>query len=195
MGTCLGALNLLVVAFAEQHARLAAVAWVEAALAAGSAVGGLVYGTVSWRRSPERRLPLLATAFALALAASGAAPDIAVLALLIGVTGLFVAPVLTTAYMVADKAAAAGSRTQAGAWVNTAFNTGNAAGSAAVGLLIGHLPLAACFTVGALPSLLGVFAGTRKGRRPPDFHRRAAARPRAATKPPSDADAAGERQR
>ncbi|MFC4114012.1 hypothetical protein [Nonomuraea zeae] len=41
------------VAFAERHAQIAAVAWVEAAPAAG----GLAYGAVSWRLKLERRLP------------------------------------------------------------------------------------------------------------------------------------------
>ncbi|NUW45188.1 MFS transporter [Nonomuraea rhodomycinica] len=164
VGMSLGSLSLLLVAFAGEHAQLAAVAWVEAALAAGSAVGGLVHGAVSWRLSLERRLPLLATALALSLAAAGLAPDIVVLSLVAGVAGLFVAPALTTAYMLADKSAAAGARTQAGAWVNTAFNTGNAAGSASVGLLLGHLALVACFAAGALPSLLGALAGMRRPR-------------------------------
>ncbi|XVQ86806.1 MFS transporter [Microbispora siamensis] len=165
VGTALGALNLLVVAFAEQHAQLAAVAWVEAALAAGSAVGGLAYGAVSWRLSLERRLPLLASALAVSLAAAGFVSNMVALSLLVGVAGLFVAPVLTTAYMLADKAAAPDSKTQAGAWVNTAFNTGNAMGSASMGLLLGRLTLAAAFAVGALPSLLAALAGMRRARR------------------------------
>lgn len=167
VGMSLGALNILMVAFAERYAHLAAVAWVEAALAGGSAVGGLVYGAVSWRLSLERRLPLLAAALAVALAAAGFAPNIVALALLVGVAGLFVAPVLTAAYLLADKAATPGSETQAGAWVNTAFNAGNSAGSAFVGLLIGRLALAAGFAVGAaVPSLLAAFAGMRGARRP-----------------------------
>ncbi len=172
VGTTLGALNLLVVAFAEQHARLAAVAWVEAALAGGSAVGGLAYGAVSWRLSPERRLPLLATALAVPLAAAGFVSNMVALSLLVGVAGLFVAPVLTTAYMLADTAAAPDAKTQAGAWVNTAFNTGNAMGSASMGLLIGQLSLVASFAAGALPSLLGALAGTRRARRPTDLPKR-----------------------
>jgi predicted MFS family arabinose efflux permease len=175
VGTALGALNLLVVAFAEQHARLAAVAWVEAALAAGSAVGGLAYGAVSWRLSLERRLPLLATALVVPLAAAGFASNMIALSLLVGVAGLFVAPVLTTAYMLTDKAAAPGSKTQAGAWVNTAFNTGNAMGSASMGLLIGQLTLAASFAAGALPSLLAALAAMRKARRPTALPERKAA--------------------
>ncbi|NUW29862.1 MFS transporter [Nonomuraea sp. SMC257] len=177
VGMCLGALSLLIVAFAERHGQLAAVAWVEAALATGSAVGGLAYGAVSWRLGLERWLPLLATALALSLAAAGFAPDMVALSLLVGVAGLFVSPVLTTAYMLADEVADPGSRTQAGAWVNTAFNTGHSAGSASVGLLIGRHALATCFVAGALPSLLGALAGLGKARRPARLSTREAAVP------------------
>ncbi|MEU6424912.1 hypothetical protein ABZ860_03370 [Microbispora sp. NPDC046973] len=97
------------------------------------------------------------------------------MSVLVGVAGLFVAPALT-AYMLADKVAAPDSKTQAGAWVNAAFNTGNAVGSASMGLLVGQLTLAASFAVGALPSLLGALAGMRKARRPADLSEREAPR-------------------
>ncbi|WP_242907747.1 MFS transporter [Actinomadura terrae] len=167
VGMCLGALNLLVVAFAEEHGRLAAVAWVEAALATGSAIGGLLYGTVTWRIGLERRLLLMTVALATALATAGLAPNLPVLALLVAVTGLFVSPVLTASYVLADKAATSGARTQAGAWVNTAFNTGHSAGSASVGLLIGNLALAGCFAVSAAAPLLGVLASLNPSKGPP----------------------------
>lgn len=159
VGVCLGASNLLVVAFAEDRGRLAAVAWVEATLAAGSAFGGLVYGAVSWRVSAQRRLPALGAALALTLVAAGLAPNIVVLAVLAGAVGLFVSPILTTVYVLADEFAPMNSRTQAGAWANTAFNAGNATGSATIGLLLGHLSLAVCFAVAALPAALGTVLG------------------------------------
>lgn len=77
-----------------------------------------------------------------------------VLAALAAVAGLFVAPALTTAYLIADESVGAGSRTQAGAWVNTAVNAGASVGAAAVGLLVDRLPPAVCFAVAAVPALL-----------------------------------------
>ncbi|MGX6606593.1 MFS transporter [Micromonosporaceae bacterium Da 78-11] len=156
MGLGLGALSLLVVAFATRAHHLAAVAWVEAALAAGSAIGGLAYGAVTWRWSGQVRLPLLAAMAGTLLAVAGLAGNLAVLAALTGLAGLFVAPTLTTAYLLADEAAAPEARTQAGAWVNTAFNLANSAGTAAAGLLLGRLPLAVCFAVTALPAIATV---------------------------------------
>ncbi|MGY3678852.1 MFS transporter [Streptomyces sp. TE33382] len=162
VGLCLGGLDLLVVAFAEQRHQGSAVAWVLAALSAGSAVGGLVNGAVAWRVPSRVRLGAFAGALGLALFAAGFSPNVPVLMVMIALAGLFVAPVLTTAYLLADECVAPGSRTQAGAWVNTALNAGISAGTAGAGLLAGRLPLAVCFTVAALPALLGAAVAARR---------------------------------
>jgi MFS family permease len=154
IGAYLGSVELLMVAFARQHHHAAAVGWCSAALSAGSALGGLVYGALPWRISGRARLPVLVTVPALALPLAGLSPDIQVLAVVVGATGLFISPALATAYLVADESAADGARTRAGAWVNTAVNGGSSGGTAASGLLLGRLPLAACFAVTALPVLL-----------------------------------------
>ncbi|MFI5769556.1 MFS transporter [Streptomyces sp. NPDC051658] len=154
VGLCLGGLDLLVVAFTEQRHQGAAVSWVLAALSSGSAVGGIAYGAVSWRASNRVRLPLLAAGLGAAMVGAGLSPDVYVLAAVAAVAGLFVAPALTTAYLIADESVGAGSRTQAGAWVNTAVNAGSSVGAAAVGLLVDRLPPAVCFAVAAVPALL-----------------------------------------
>ncbi|MFG2627433.1 MFS transporter [Streptomyces sp. NPDC048473] len=161
VGLCLGALDLLVVAFTEQHHRGAAVAWVLAALSAGSAVGGLAYGAVSWRASNRVRLPVPAVGLGVAMVVAGMSPHVYVLVAVVAAAGVFVAPALTTAYLVADESVGADSRTQAGAWVNTAVNAGSSAGTAAVGLLVGRLPPAVCFAVAAVPALLCAAAVAR----------------------------------
>ncbi|SNS40485.1 Predicted arabinose efflux permease, MFS family [Streptosporangium subroseum] len=165
VGMCLGALSLLMVVFAGRHHQGAAVAWVEAALSVGSAVGGLAYGAVSWRVSGQVRLSALAAALGLTLAAAGFSPNLYVLAAVAGVAGLFVAPALTTAYLLADESAAPQNRTRAGAWVNTAFNIGASSGTAAIGLLVGNLPLALCFVVAAAPALLSAVMALGRQRR------------------------------
>ncbi|MER5625090.1 MFS transporter [Streptosporangium sp. NPDC002544] len=166
VGLCLGALSLLMVVFAERYHQAAAVAWVEAALSAGSAVGGLAYGAFSWRVPGQVRLPVLAAALGLTLAAAGLSPNLYVLVAVVGVAGLFVAPALTTAYLLADESAAPHNRTRAGAWVNTAFNTGASSGTATIGLLVGSLPLALCFVIAAVPPLLAAATALGRPRRP-----------------------------
>ncbi|MGC5395110.1 MFS transporter [Streptomyces sp. DT20] len=169
VGICLGALELLVVAFTEQRGQAAAVSWVLAALSAGSAVGGLVYGAVRWKSANRTRLAAAAAGMGAALTVAGLSPRLYVLAAAVAVAGLFVGPVLTTGYLIADESVDPARRTQAGAWVNTSFNAGAAGGTAAVGLLVDRLPLALCFALAAAPALLcagaSVFPwGRRTGR-------------------------------
>ncbi|MFG2111065.1 MFS transporter [Streptomyces sp. NPDC048718] len=158
LGIGLGALDLLVIAFAEEHDAPSTIPWIMAALSAGSAVGGLAYGAVSWRAPIGRRLAALAVALGLVVAATGLAPHPYALVAGAALGGLFVAPALTTAYLIADESAGPGARTKAGAWVNTAFNAGSSGSTAAAGLLIGHMPLPALFALAAAPVVLSAVA-------------------------------------
>ncbi|WP_335937889.1 MFS transporter [Streptomyces sp. PTD5-9] len=153
VGLCLGGLDLLVVAFAEQHHRGGSVAWVLAALSAGSAVGGLAYGAVSWRAPNGVRLPVLVAGLGAALVVAGLSPGVPALVAVVAAAGVFVAPALTTAYLVADESVDPDARTRAGAWVNTAVNAGSALGGATTGLLVDRLPPSVCFAIAAAPAL------------------------------------------
>ncbi|MFI0900674.1 MFS transporter [Streptomyces sp. NPDC020983] len=165
LGVSLGAQELLVVAFARGHHDLAAVAWIQAAVSAGSVLGGTVYGARTWRVPARRRLALLAAALPVPLALAGSAGGVPELAVLLGCTGAFVAPALSTAYLLADDEAAEGARTEAGTWVNTGFNAGHTAGTAATGLALGALPLGLCFVAAAVPTLLSAVPAAGRPRR------------------------------
>jgi MFS family permease len=158
LGLGLGSLNLFVVAFAGRHGQLASVAWVEAALAVGSVVGGLLYGSLDWRTHARTRLAVLAAALAVPMALAGTSSGLPAMMAATAVTGLLVAPTLTTAYLLADEQATDQNRTRVGTWVTTAFNLGNAAGAATAGFLVEALPLPACFALAAGPLLLSAFA-------------------------------------
>jgi predicted MFS family arabinose efflux permease len=153
VGLTLGGIGLLGIAFTESHGRPEAISWVEASLAVGSAVGGLVYGMIGWRSGARDRLLVIACLLGCALAAAGFSPGVYVLAPAVAVVGLFIAPAITTAYLIADEAAAPGTRARAGAWVNTALNAGTSVGTAVVGLLVGRLPLTLCYVLVAVPVL------------------------------------------
>nr|WP_324607705.1 MFS transporter [Streptomyces sp. NRRL S-646] len=165
VGLTLGVVDLVVVAFAEQrHYGDGAVAWTLAALSAGSAVGGLVNGAVHWRVPAPVRLPLTAAGLGVALLGAGFAPGLGALAVALAAAGFFVSPTLTTAYLIADDAAAPEARVRAGAWVNTGVNAGGTAGAAVAGLLVGGMPTALCFTAAGAAALLTALATVRRGR-------------------------------
>ncbi|RDD88560.1 MFS transporter [Streptomyces parvulus] len=148
VGVSVSAVDLLAVAYAgERGLGGGTVAWVLAALSAGSAVGGLLNGAFPWKSAARSRLPFFVAGLGLCLAAAGLAPGLGTLVLAVTGAGLFVAPALTTAYLIADESATPGFRVRAGAWCNTAVNAGGSAGAAAVGLLVERLPLPVCFAV------------------------------------------------
>lgn len=155
VGTALGSIGLLAVAHAHAHGDPAATAaWIEAALAAGSALGGLTYGALTWRSTPRTRLTACTAALGTALAAAALAPTTATLTALIATAGLFIAPATTTAYLIADADAPPDARVRAATWVNTALNLGATTGTAATGALLDLLPLHLCFLITALPAAL-----------------------------------------
>ncbi|MGW6910330.1 MFS transporter [Streptomyces sp. NPDC054940] len=167
VGLALGVVDLLVVAFAEGHGHGggSAAAWVLAALSAGSAVGGLLNGAVAWRASAGTRLAVQAAGLGLALSGAGLAQGLGTLAVAVAVAGVFVSPLITTAYLIADETAAPEARVQAGAWVNTAVNAGSTAGAAAAGVLVGRLPAGVCFAVTGGVMLLTAVAVARGAER------------------------------
>ncbi|PYC76685.1 MFS transporter [Streptomyces tateyamensis] len=156
-GLALGTLGLLLVVAA---AGTGALPWLEAALAAGSALGGLTHGAVRWQAPPAIRLTWGAVGLGVGVAVAGCAPGTGALLVGVAVLGVFVSPVLATAYLLADQRAPRWRRTAAGSWVNTAFNAGSALGTALAAPLASRAPLPLCFAAAALP-LLAAAAGGR----------------------------------
>lgn len=156
IGLCLGGLGLVIVAFSQARHAPAAVAWIEAALSAGSALGGLGYGAVAWRIPAQRRLALLTGGLAVALAPAALSPSLLVLGLLIGLAGMLISPALATAYVLTDSLASSGARNRAGNWVNSGYNAGSSAGALLSGQLVGRITLGACLPVLAAPALLAL---------------------------------------
>ncbi|MFF8724897.1 MFS transporter [Streptomyces sp. NPDC015171] len=160
-------MELLVTAVAVERAYgTAVVPWILGALSAGSALGGLANGAVRWRARTRTRLCGFAAALGLVLAVAGRAPGLWALAGTMALAGAFIAPALTTAYLLADETAAEGARTQAGAWVNMAVNAGSAGGALVAGLLIGRVPTALCFALAGAVALAAAVAAGSAGRRP-----------------------------
>jgi hypothetical protein len=169
VGLSLGAVGLLVMAFAERHHHGAGVvARVLAALSLGSAPGGLLNGAVDWRTAPGVRLP--AGALGLTLLAAGLAPGLGALTVAVACAGFLVAPALTTSCLTADAAAPPGFRTQADAWVQHRCERREFRGDAAgAGLPAGRLPLGLCFTFSGTPAPTAatlVCAGNARTPRP-----------------------------
>lgn len=136
VGCVLGVVEIVAPAVAEDHSISAASGWLLAAFAAGSALGGVLYGQLRWAASLGTKMLLLCVGMGLvAVAASQARPPM-LFALALLVLGLFLAPSLITGYLVADAMVSEDSRTESSAWINTAVNMGAACASGVAGLII-----------------------------------------------------------
>ncbi|OQJ49579.1 hypothetical protein B5P19_09815 [Clavibacter sepedonicus] len=179
VGAVLGAVEVAAAALAERAGSTALAGPLLAAFAAGSAVGGLAYGTRAWRVPARIRLVVLAAAMVAATAvlalvalrvpdAPGPLALVAVAVLLVPV-GLFLAPAMATGYLLADEQTAAEVRTEASAWVNTAVNTGVALAAAGVGAVVDAAGPVPGIVAGAVAALVvaGIAAPSLLRRRAP----------------------------
>lgn len=111
-----------------------------AAIAGGSAAGGLWYGARRWSGAARRRLPLALGGFAAGLfllpvaVASGAA--LWLLLPLLLVTGLCIAPGMIIQQSLIDGLAPVHRLAEAQSWLSTAITAGSAAGAALAGMLV-----------------------------------------------------------
>ena len=117
-----------------------------ACIAGGSTVGGLVYGSRSWRLAERLRLPLSLTAVATGLAVVAVhlgglegrvrTPSLPVLAALLFASGVAITPGLIAVNNLVDALAPRSRLSEAQAWVSTSYTGGAAAGTAVAGLLV-----------------------------------------------------------
>jgi Major Facilitator Superfamily len=102
--------------------------------AAGSLIGGLIYGSRTWRMPGARRLGLLSIALALTTAPLVITPSLVATFPLALLSGFTLAPTVSVLYVLLDSVAPTGTATEATGWVLTAFV--NASGPHA-GLAVG----------------------------------------------------------
>ncbi|WP_030839239.1 MFS transporter [Streptomyces hygroscopicus] len=133
IGLALGAIAVASVAYADEHGGGMVSSALLSALGAGALAGGIVYGARSRPGAPERRLRLLVAALALGYLPLVLVPGVALMTVLAGVAGVFLAPALACAFVVVDRHAPSGTVTEAFSWLVTTFVVGNAVGTAVAG--------------------------------------------------------------
>ena len=157
-GAGLSAVDLGVVGRAHGNA---SVGYVLAALSTGSVVGGLIWGRLALTGSYRTHVAGLLGVLAAGAVAVGLAPTLWVVAGVLFLMGMAIAPLFVVAFVAADVLVTDGSRTEATTWVATAGNMGGSAGAAAAGFVVDHfsprlaLFLGAAVMVLALPALVG----------------------------------------
>jgi MFS family permease len=153
VGTVLGTVEVAAPAVAESRDSVGIAGPLLAAFAAGSAIGGLLYGQRAWRVSLTARLLVTATAMIGLCAAATLLPGVIALGFGLAAVGFFLAPSLVTGYLLADDLTSADVRTEASSWINTAVNAGAAVAAILVGVVVDVADPGLGFLLGAVVAL------------------------------------------
>jgi MFS family permease len=135
IGLSLGAFNVGMVAYAESVGHASASGWLLAINAAGGLIGGLIYGTRTWKGEPVRRLPALLCGLMVGYSLLMLTPSLPAMLFLSSISGLFLAPTLACSFGMVDGLAPRGTVTEAFAWIVAAMTVGVSAGSALAGVV------------------------------------------------------------
>jgi MFS family permease len=154
LGMVFGAMEVNIVAFAEEagvlpYAGLILVAW-----SFGSLVAGAVTGAIMWRSSPAKRFRVSASLLALSLLPLPLVHHPLGVALLLILSGMAIAPTLIATIGVIQSAVDQSRLTEALAWNSTGMVAGVAVGAAAVGYVIDSSGAQAGFVAVAIAGLL-----------------------------------------
>ncbi|QYX79562.1 MFS transporter [Streptomyces akebiae] len=155
VGTAIGGLNIVAVAYAERHSVAGGAGTLLALSAAGALAGAVVYGRRTWPMAPTKQMVLFGTGLTAAylLVATMAPPW--VMMLICVATGVFLPPLLVVSFKLVDGLAPAGTVTEAFAWLITLMTVGTAVGSAIGGTVLQAAGPGTAAVSTALVALLG----------------------------------------
>lgn len=155
VGFGLGAVEIAVPAFAQEHGRPELAGVLMAVWSLGSLGGGLVYGSRTQGTPVARTHLRVALLLPLGLLALVAAGPIWSMALLVIPAGLFIAPLLASRNELAGRLADTGSRTEALTWPLTALIAGASLGTGTGGALVQASDWRAAALLGAVSAAIG----------------------------------------
>jgi len=136
LGAVFGGVEVVVVAFATETGVLPYAGAILMAWAIGSLGAGVVVGAVTWRRSPATRFRVGAVCLALSTLPMPFVREPLLMALLLVVSGMAIAPTMIASVAVTQAAVPQGRLTEALSWSSTGLAGGLAAGAAGLGQLI-----------------------------------------------------------
>lgn len=165
-GTVSGTISVAVPVVLAEHGGSTAAGIALGLFAGGSALGGLLYGSIRAPGSPARQLILLAAALLVVSSLIAVATGFLAVSIILAAAGLFFSPVMIVAYVAAHTAGGDHQQNVATTWVNTSHNIGGAAGSALAGVVIqaAGIPTAMLSIGVAAAALLAASAVLASGR-------------------------------
>lgn len=156
LGGVFGAIEVSMVAFAEEHGHEVAAGPLLALHAISSAVTGVAYGAHSWRMPLHRRLWVAVVLLCVGTVPIALANTIPLMAVAIVVSGLTVSPTLITSFALVEALVPRAALTEGFAWLSTSLGAGVAIGLAVAGHVVDATSGHRAFVVATAASLLGV---------------------------------------
>ena len=138
VGLLFGTTDVTMVAFATQHGSRAYTGWLLAIVSAGSAVGGLWYGSRHWKLSPERRFTSSVGSLAVFSLGVALAPNLWLMPIGGALMGMSIAPAIISSSLMIQKYCPADRRTEGFAYIGSSLGAGFALGSAIAGRVDDH---------------------------------------------------------
>ncbi len=136
LGAMFVAIDLSTVDFAARAGHKALAGFILGCYALGSATGGLWYGSRNWHAPASRRLAVTLSLTVAGVCTFWAMPNLLVLAPVIYLCGLTIAPTLIAGYSVLESTARPGRATEAMSWLSTGISVGLAIGATAAGFIL-----------------------------------------------------------
>ncbi|TGO05337.1 MFS transporter [Serinibacter arcticus] len=169
MGAIFGATDVSTVAFAEEAGSKGLSGVILACFAGGSLVGGLFYGARTWRSSLWRRFAIGTVALAVGVTLFFFASTLWILAGVMLVVGLAIAPTLITGNALVQAIVPHERLTEGLTWIGTALGVGVAGGSAIAGPMIdahgSHQGFLVTIGAGAIAVVVTIVTMALRGRR------------------------------
>ncbi|GGK72879.1 MFS transporter [Sphaerisporangium melleum] len=159
MGAVFGSVDLITVAFAEDHGAKAVAGLLLASIASGSMVSGLWYGAQRWRISLRHRFIRGLVVFAAGLAPILLIADTRVMAAALFLAGLAISPTIITGYALVERLVPGPLLTEGMSWISTAVGFGVAIGAWAGGRLTDAFGASNAYAFSLLCALLAVAIG------------------------------------
>lgn len=136
LGTMFIAIDLSTVDFATRLGHKPLAGLLLGCYALGSGTGGLWYGSRNWHAPAWKRLAVTLTLTVSGVCTFWAMPNLLVLAPVIYLCGLTIAPTLIAGYSLLESTALPGRATEAMSWLSTGISVGVACGATAVGFIL-----------------------------------------------------------
>ncbi len=165
IGGVFGTYEVSVVAFTEQAGQAGASGLVLGLWALGSMLGGIWFGSRSWRLPLARQVMVLAGVLALALVPAPFVGSVPLLALATFVGGVVVAPALIATFSLTERLVPSSLLTEGLTWTNSGLALGFSAGTTIAGIVIDQVGTTAAFVlpmVSAASAFLVAWLGQRR---------------------------------